>query len=74
MIFADSTELITHKLQFTEVRDSVENEPILYEEKTGLSRKVILQNKTNSETEVDYELFFNGILTNTESIINSLKN
>jgi ABC-2 type transport system ATP-binding protein len=74
LIFADSTELITRKLYFTETREPEENGNILYEERTGLSKKIIIPNKSGSESEVDLELFFNGILTNTESIINTLKN
>jgi ABC-2 type transport system ATP-binding protein len=74
LIFADSSELITRKLLFSDMRDSSGDENVLYEEKTGLSKKAILVNKTDSETEIDLELFFNGIMTNTESIINALKN
>ena len=74
LIFSDSAELISRKLQFKDIRESEQNSHVLYEEKTGLSKKIIILNTSNSETEVDIELFFNGILSNTENIINALKN
>jgi len=73
-IFADSTEIISRKLLFSDLKEMNVNEPILYEEKSGFSQRVIAPNNRNSETEIDLELFFNGILTNTESITQALKN
>jgi ABC-2 type transport system ATP-binding protein len=73
-IFADSTATISRKLLFSDLRDSDNNAEILYQEKTGFANHAILVNKGTSETEIDLELFFNGILESQEAILNALKN
>lgn len=73
-VFADSIDNISRKLLFTDMREGNMNHEVLYQEKTGLSHHSILANKGENETEIDLELFFNGILTNPQAIINVLKN
>lgn len=73
-IFADSIDTISKKLLFADIRDSHKDAVVLYQEKTGLGNHAILVNKGENETELDLELFFNGILTSEEAILNALKN
>jgi len=73
-IFADSTATISRKLLFTDLRDSDKDAEILYHEKTGFANHAILVNKGESETEIDLELFFNGILESQDAILNALNN
>lgn len=73
-VYAESTETITKKLLFTDIREADQSAEVLYQEKTGFASHAILVNKGEVETELDLELFFNGILTNEETIINALKN
>jgi len=73
-VFADSIDTISKKLLFIDLRSSDKDSEVLYQEKTGITNHAILVNKGKSETELDLELFFNGILSNEETILNALKN
>ena len=63
---------ISSKLSFVQTRDTAHME-VLYEEDV-LGGHAVMCRKNGEETEIDLELLFNGVVSNTEKVNNQFKN
>lgn len=71
-IFNQSTFEISSKLSFLHTKDT-ENLEVLYEEDV-LGGHAVMCRKNSEETEIDLELLFNGVVSNTAKVNNEFKN
>jgi len=71
-IFDHSTFEISSKLSFLQTK-ATDHLEVLYKEDV-LGGQAIMCRKNGEETEIDLELLFNGVVTNTEKINNEFKN
>ena len=71
-IFNQSTFEISSKLSFIQTRETDKLE-VLYEEDI-LGGHAVMCRKNSEETEIDLELLFNGVVSNTEKVTNEFKN
>lgn len=72
IIFHKGTEEISSKLSFVQARDLTGLE-VLYKEDV-LGGHAVMCRKNGEETEIDLELLFNGVVSNTAEVINAFKN
>jgi ABC-2 type transport system ATP-binding protein len=71
-IFNHSTFEISSKLSFLQTKNT-ENLEVLYEEDV-LGGHAVMCRKNSEETEIDLELLFNGVVSNTAKVNNEFKN
>ncbi len=71
-IFNYSTLDISSKLSFIQTKDTDRLE-VIYEEDV-LGGHAVMCRKNGEETEIDLELLFNGVVSNTEKVNNEFKN
>ncbi len=71
-IFDHSTFEISSKLSFVQTRE-IGNLEVFYKEDV-LGGQAVMCRKNGEETEIDLELLFNGVVSNTEKVNNEFKN
>jgi ABC-2 type transport system ATP-binding protein len=74
IIFNQSLEKISDKLAFKVIKDEEHPGEVLYSEDLVSGKAGILRNTDNEDTQINMELFFNGIINNTDAITNEFKN
>jgi ABC-2 type transport system ATP-binding protein len=72
VVFHQSTMEISSKLSFIQTKD-LEHLEVLYKEDV-LGGHAVMCRKNGEETEIDLELLFNGVVSNTEKVSNEFKN
>jgi len=61
-------ERITDKITVKKVTEEPEKNEVLYSEKEIDGYKVVVENKDQDQTDIDFETLFNTVVTNTEGI------
>jgi ABC-2 type transport system ATP-binding protein len=72
VVFNQSTMEISSKLSFVQTKE-LDHLDVLYKEDV-LGGHAVMCRKNGEETEIDLELLFNGVVSNTEKVTNEFKN
>jgi ABC-2 type transport system ATP-binding protein len=68
VIFNESMEQITNKITVKKVDEEPGKNVVLYSEKEIDGYKVVMENKDQDQTDIDFETLFNTVVTNPEGI------
>lgn len=68
VIFNESMERITDKITVKKVTDEPGKDDVLYSEKEIDGYKIVMENKDQDQTDIDFETLFNTVVTNPEGI------